>query len=312
MSRLPAGAPASAAESAATTQPHRSGGAAYALLAYTIWGVAPAYFVWVGAALPFEILAHRVLWSIPLLALLLTFTAQWRVLFGLDLRTLAALFVSGALIGANWGVFIWAVDAGKILETSLGYYLNPLINVVFGVLLLRERLRLVQWMAVTLAALGVANEVWYLGSLPWYGLLLAITFALYGLVRKITGVGPVVGLAVETALIGPLALAYLIWIHTQALSVTAGGDFTLLWMLALGGLVTIVPLLCFTAAALRMPLSILGFFQYLAPTLSLLLAVFVYDEAFRAHQFVTFGLIWLALAAFSMEGWWHTSNNRRV
>lgn len=312
MNRLQAGAPASTAAHVKSAPPARTGGAVYALLAYTIWGVAPAYFVWVGAALPFEILAHRVLWSIPLLALLLTLTAQWQVLFRLDLRTLGALFVSGSLIGANWGVFIWAVDAGKILETSLGYYLNPLINVLFGVLLLRERLRVAQWLAVILAALGVSNEIWHLGALPWYGLLLAVTFALYGLVRKVTGVGPVVGLAVETALIGPLAMAYLFWIHTQALSVTANGEVTLLWMLALGGLVTVVPLLCFTAAALRMPLSILGFFQYLAPTLSLLLAVFVYGEAFRAHQFVTFGLIWLALAVFSMEGWWYASSNRRV
>ena len=275
----------------------------YALLAYTLWGFAPAYFVWVSEALPLEVLAYRVLWSIPLLALLLTLAREWRVLFGLSPRTLGALLVSGLLIGANWGTFIWAVDNERILETSLGYYLNPLINVLFGVVLLAERLRPWQWLALALAALGVANEVWTMGRLPWLGLVLAITFALYGLVRKTVAVGPVVGLALETSLMAPLAIVYLLVIHSAGAGASASGDLTMLSMLALGGAVTVAPLLCFNAAALRMPLSILGMFQYLAPTLSLLLAVWAFGEPFQAHQYVTFGLIWLALLIFSVEGW---------
>ncbi|MFK7915644.1 MAG: EamA family transporter RarD [Pseudomonadales bacterium] len=290
---------------ATTPDPNRiaPGGPMYALLAYTIWGVSPAYFVWVSQALPLEVLAYRVLWSIPLLALLLTLTRKWRILFGLPLRTLGALLLSGLLIGANWGTFIWAVDNQRILETSLGYYLNPLINVLFGVVLLAERLRPWQWLALTLAALGVANEVWALGHVPWIALVLAITFALYGLVRKTVAVGPVVGLALETSLMAPLAIGYLLVIHNAGQGALAHGNVDLVAMLALGGAVTVAPLLCFNAAALRMPLSILGMFQYLAPTLSLLLAVFAFGEPFRSHQYLTFGLIWLALLIFSVEGW---------
>lgn len=282
------------------------GGALYALLAYGIWGVAPVYFVWVGDALPFEVLAHRVLWSVPLLLLLLSFTRQWPAMFALSRRAVGALLVSGLLIAANWGTFIWAVDQQRIVETSLGYYLNPLINVLFGVLLLGETLRRWQWLAVLLAALGVANEVWSLGAVPWVALVLAITFALYGLVRKTTAVGPIVGLTLETSLMAPLAIGYLAVLHVGGQGVVAAGDHTLLWMLALGGFVTIAPLLCFNAAALRMPLSILGVFQYLAPSLALLLAVFAFDEPFRPHQYVTFGLIWTALLIFTLEGWRHS------
>lgn len=305
-------AAAGAAAPLAADDPNRiaPGGAAYALLAYGIWGVAPIYFVWVSQALPFEVLAHRVLWSVPLLMLLLTAARQWRVLFALPLRSLAALLLSGLLIGINWGTFIWAVDNARIIETSLGYYLNPLINVLFGVVLLRERLRLWQWAAVVLAALGVGVEVLSVGALPWVSLVLAITFALYGLVRKLAQVGPVVGLTLETVLMAPLAIGYLVTIHTAGTAATSAPDLTLLGKLALGGAVTVVPLLCFNAAALRMPLSILGLFQYLAPTIALLLAVWVFAEPFRDHQYLTFGLIWLALLVFSVEGW-HNGSARR-
>ncbi|MEM1230123.1 MAG: EamA family transporter RarD [Pseudomonadota bacterium] len=278
-------------------------GPAFAIAAYTIWGIAPAYFVWVRDATAAEILSHRILWAIPLLAVLLTFARAWPALFALRGRKLAALFVSGALIAANWGIYIHAVLAERVLETSLGYYLNPLINVALGVVLLAERLRPGQWLAVAIAALAVAVELTQLGRLPWFGLSLALTFALYGYVRKVAEVGAIEGLMIETLLMAPFALGYLIWAHGQGLSATASDDPGLLARLALGGVVTVTPLLCFTAAALRMPLSVLGLFQYLAPTLALLLAVFAFREPFLPHQYLTFGLIWLALLVFTVEGW---------
>lgn len=279
------------------------GGAAFAIAAYTIWGIAPAYFVWVGDAPALEILAHRILWAVPFLVVLLTVSREWPTLLGLSRRKVLTLMGSGALIATNWGLYIYAVQAERVLETSLGYYLNPLINVALGVVLLAERLRRWQWVAVGLAALGVTNEVFHLGALPWFGLTLALTFAFYGYVRKVAGIGSIAGLMVETLFLAPFAFGYLVWAHSQGISATASGDSVLLGKLALGGLITVTPLLCFTAAALRMPLSVLGLFQYLAPTLALLLAVFAFGEPFYAHQFVTFGLIWLALAVFTVEGW---------
>ncbi len=279
------------------------GGAAFAVAAYTIWGIAPAYFVWVGDAPALEILSHRILWAVPLLMVLLTVSREWPTLLGLSRSKLLTLVGSGVLIATNWGLYIYAVQAERVLETSLGYYLNPLINVALGVVLLAERLRRWQWVAVALAALGVANEVFHLGAVPMFGLTLALTFAFYGYVRKVAGVGSVAGLMVETLVMAPFALGYLIWAHSQGLSATASGDGALLGKLALGGLITVTPLLCFTAAALRMPLSVLGLFQYLAPTLALLLAVFAFGEPFFPHQYLTFGLIWLALAVFTVEGW---------
>ena len=279
-------------------------GGVFAIAAYTIWGFAPLYFVWVGFAGPFEILSHRILWSILLLALLLTAIGRWSGLARLDRRSLAALLLSGCLIATNWGVFVWAVADAKLVQASLGYYLNPLVNVALGVVLLGERLRPLQWLAVAFAAVAVLHEVIVFGGLPWISLVLSFSFAFYGFVRKMIGIDPFVGLFVETLLVAPLAGWYLWSLQESGQASTVAGDWWPFAQLGLGGLVTIVPLLCFAAAAARMPLAILGFYQYLAPTLSLLLAVLVLDEPFVLQQLVTFALIWTALLLFSGEAWY--------
>lgn len=286
-------------------------GGAFAIAAYTVWGFAPLYFVWVGFAGPFEILSHRIFWSILLLALLLTAIGRWGSLARLDRRALGALLLSGALIATNWGVFVWAVAQEKIVQASLGYYLNPLVNVALGVVLLGERLRPLQWLAVLFAALAVVHEVIVFGGLPWISLVLSFSFAFYGFVRKSVGVDPFAGLFVETLLVAPIAGWYLWSLHAEGAASTGSGAWWPFVQLGLGGLVTIVPLLCFTIAASRMPLAILGFYQYLAPTLSLLLAILLLGEPFALKQLVTFGLIWAALLLFSGEAW-YTLRRRRT
>lgn len=279
----------------------RSNGAGFAIAAYAIWGFAPIYFVWVSFAGPFEILSHRILWSILLLSALLTALKRWPTLRQLSLRSVLALLLSGLLIAVNWGVYVWSIDQQMLVQASLGYYLNPLVNVALGVVLLRERLRPLQWLAVVIAGTAVLHEVLAFGGLPWISLVLSCSFAFYGFVRKQVGVDPFVGLFVETLLVGPLAFWYLWHLSATGTASTATDELWPLLKLALGGLVTIVPLLCFAAAAARMPLAILGLFQYLAPSIALLLAVGLFGEAFTVTQTITFALIWLALLIFSLE-----------
>lgn len=275
----------------------------YAIACYSFWGIAPLYFVWVGFAGPFEILAHRVLWSVVLLLGLISLSRGWPLLRSLSLAQYAWLALSGSLIATNWGIFVWAVAQERVLETALGYYMNPLINVLLGVLVLGERLRLVQWLAVALAAVGVAYETLQLGMVPWLGLSLAITFAIYSLVRKRVPIDPIAGLGVETLLMLPVAVIYLVWLvaYSQLPSTTADGEWVPLLQLGLGGVVTILPLLLFGAALNRLPLTVISFVQYLAPSLSLLIAVFLLGETWRPGHFITFGCIWAGIALFSAD-----------
>ena len=274
-------------------------GVLFALAAYVFWGVAPVYFKWVDFASAVEIVSHRVVWSTVLLVALLLLQRQWRALRSLTFKHLGALLVSSALIAVNWGVFVWALLNDRMLETSLGYYINPLVTALLGVGFLGERLRPLQWFCLLLAAAGVMNAVVSAGVLPWAGLSLAFSFGFYGLVRKRLGLASTVGLTVETALILPVAVIFLV--TTSVTGTVEPRTTSELALLALGGLVTIFPLLCFGAAAVRLPLSILSFFQYIAPTLTLLLAVWVYGEPFRSAQWLTFGCIWVALVLFSMD-----------
>jgi chloramphenicol-sensitive protein RarD len=278
-------------------------GILYALAGYSFWGVAPLYFVWVNFAGPFEILAHRVLWSVILLLGLMSLRRGWSVLRSLGLAQYLWFGVSGLLIATNWGIFVWAVSEQRVLETSLGYYMNPLISVLLGVLVLGERLRVLQWLAVGIAGVGVAYETLQLGMVPWLGLSLAVTFALYSLVRKRVPIDPVAGLGVETLLMLPAAALYLGWlaINPPQPSATSAGELVPLLQLGLGGAVTILPLLLFGAALNRLPLTVLSFIQFLAPTLSLLVAVFVLGEAWRPGHFITFGCIWLGVLLFSSD-----------
>ncbi|PWU31210.1 EamA family transporter RarD [Pseudomonas sp. RW407] len=288
----------------ATANPRR--GYALGLTAYVIWGLFPVYFKLLERIPALEIITHRAIWSALFGAALLLVWKHpgwWRELRD-NPRRLAVLGASGVLIASNWLVYVWAVNNGHMLEASLGYYINPLINVLLGLVVLRERLRPLQWVAVGLAALGVAQQVWQLGSLPWVSLALALTFGFYGLIRKQAPVDALPGLVVETWMLLPLAL---VWLLLFADGPSAHLDFwsspQALW-LAAAGPVTLVPLVCFNAAARHLPYATLGFLQYIAPTLVLLQAVLLFGEHLNPTRLVAFGCIWAALVVYSVDIWY--------
>jgi chloramphenicol-sensitive protein RarD len=278
-------------------------GALYAALAYGTWGVLPIYWKALAGVPLVEVLAHRVFGTVIFSALLLAALRRSSELRAAlrSPRECASLLASGALIAVNWGVFIWAVGAGRILETSLGYYLNPLVNVLLGTLFLRERLRRAQGISVALAGSGVLVMLSSHGELPWIALALAVSFGLYGLLHKLTNVRPIAALALETGALAPAALAYLLFATEPRGGALVTASDLARTLLVLAGPVTALPLLWFASAARRLRLSTLGLFQYLAPTLALLVAVFLYGEPFgRAHA-IAFVLIWSALALYSVD-----------
>jgi chloramphenicol-sensitive protein RarD len=263
----------------------------------------PIYFKAVAEIPAFEIIAHRVLWSLALLAGVLALTRNrsgWDALRA-DPALWARVGFAALLVTANWLVFVWAVNAGRVLETSLGYYINPLVSVLFAFLFLGERLRPLQLVALACAAAGVVNQVAALGQLPWVSLVLAVSFAGYGLMRKRIPLDATSGLFFETLLAAPLALGYLLWLGTGGR--LGFGSFGLRTdvLVALSGVVTAVPLVLFAAGARRLRLTTMGFLQYIAPTLTFLLAVFAYDEPFSARQGWTFALIWGGLAFYTLD-----------
>jgi chloramphenicol-sensitive protein RarD len=275
-------------------------GAVYASGAFFLWGAAPLYFRLLRGVAALEIIAHRVLWSMLFLLLLVPITGRFPAVKAAlrQRRTLAMLAISGALVASNWLTFVWAVNAGRVLETSLGYFITPQINVLMGFVFLGERLRRTQWLAVALAMAGVVNQILMLGQLPWVSLVLALTFGCYGLFRKQIPVDPLTGLLIETGIAAPVAAAYLLHLgrhHTMAF--LHGGWLTDVLLLLLG-LVTAVPLLMFAAGARRLPLATVGFLQYLAPTMTFVLAVFVFGEPLGAARITTFALIWAGIAVY--------------
>jgi chloramphenicol-sensitive protein RarD len=278
-------------------------GVVYALLAYGTWGLIPAYWKLLGSVPVPEILAHRVAGTVVFsTALLFVLGRLPEVRDALrSKRERRALAAGGILISINWGVFVWAVGAGRIVDTSLGYYLNPLVNVVLGMVLLRETLTRAQGIAVALAASGVVVMLVSRGELPWISLLLATSFGLYGLMHKLTRVRPIPALVVETTALAPLAIAYLIFAAEPAFGALRGATPLLTGLVLATGPFTALPLLWFASAARRLPLSTLGLFQYLAPTLSLLLAVFFYGEPFTPAHGAAFGLIWCALVLYTAD-----------
>lgn len=279
------------------------GGVAYALGAFGLWGAFPLYFHAVAAVPAPEVLAHRIVWSVVCVAGALGLWRQWSAVGRAlaDRRTLMALVGSALLISANWLVFIWAVAQGRVLEASLGYYITPLVSVLLGWLVLRERLRPLQWIAVALAALGVGAMLARAGALPWVSLALAATFSGYGLVRKLTAVGAMPGLFVEVLVLAPLALAYLLALGGAGSLPSAGAGMSLL--LAAAGLVTATPLILYAQAVRRLRLASVGLFQYITPTCQMLLAVFFFGETFTVTHAVAFSCIWLALALYSVSAW---------
>lgn len=286
------------APDAAARAAHRTG-LFYGLGAYGLWGLLPIYFKLFPGVGPVEVVAHRIIWSVAFLAILLaatrmvpTFTSALR-----QPRILGALSLSALLIAINWLVFIWAINDGHVLAGSLGYFLNPLVNVMIGVMFLHERLRRLQLVAVLIAAVGVA--VLAAGELQtlWISVSLALSFALYGLVRKLTPVPAAVGLAVETLVLAPPALAALFWFHAQG-TLAFGSDGLQAALLIGTGIVTSVPLMLFAGAARRLPMITLGLIQYIAPSLQFLTGYFLFGEPLSPARLASFGLIWVALALF--------------
>jgi chloramphenicol-sensitive protein RarD len=276
------------------------------LSAYLVWGLVPVFFKQIAEVPADEIIAHRVLWALAFMIAVMGFgrgfADAWRV--ARIPAQLARIALASALVISNWLVFVWGVNNGRILETSLGYFILPLFNVALGVLLLDERLRPLQWLAVLLAATGVAVEAVRIGGLPWISLVLAGTFGIYGLLRKQLPLDAASGLFLETVCMAPLALAWVVWLTISGYSHFGIGPGLLngrdLMLIAMGA-VTAIPLLLFAIAARRLPLNMMGFLQYLAPSITFLLAVLVYDEPLDLNRTLAFATIWLGLAVYSAD-----------
>ncbi|MGA0200097.1 MAG: EamA family transporter RarD [Prochlorotrichaceae cyanobacterium] len=274
-------------------------GLLYGFLAYGSWGILPIYWKLLSSVTALEVLCHRMIWSTLFLLLVLGIRKELRSFFSLFQSPRLLLFLLGTatLLACNWGTYIYAVNIDRVVETSLGYFMTPLLNILLGCLVLRERLSRLQGIAVGLAVLGVANFIWGFGAVPWFALILASSFAFYGLCRKLIPVSPLCGITIETLLLAPFAL---LWLGLQPDNAFGSGvEITLL--LCLAGVVTSLPLFCFNTAAKLLPLSTLGFLQYLAPSLQLLLGIFLYGEPFTRTHFVSFGLIWTALGLYTVH-----------
>ncbi|AXQ31856.1 EamA family transporter RarD [Solimonas sp. K1W22B-7] len=279
-------------------------GLAAALGAYLIWGLFPLYWKLLATVPAVQTMAHRTVWCALLVALWLGFREGYGWLRELPRRTVGMLLISALLIACNWWLYIWAVTAGHIVETSLGYFINPLLSVLLGVFVLRERLRPLQWLAVAIAAIGVIYMTLQAGRLPWIALAIAASFGGYGLWRKLMPVSAVQGLAVESGLLFLPALIALLWFEHKGSGTFGHHGLHTDLLLAFGGFVTALPLVWFAYGARRIPLSTVGLLQYITPTLQLMCGVLVFHEPFLPMHWVGFGLIWSALAVYAMEGLW--------
>lgn len=277
----------------------------YGLSAYCLWGILPVYWKLLEGVSAFEILANRFIWSAVFVFLLLVFTNKLSV-FAEESRFIFSTFknactmiLAAVIISFNWGIFIWAVESGRIVESSMGYYINPLVSILFGMLFLKERLNTLQIIAVLCAFIGIVIMIVKNGSLPWVSVSLAITFASYGLLKKIIPVSALTSIMWETILITPIALGYLYYLASNNICTYQSGDMLSISLLMGAGIVTATPLLLFTSGAKLLPLKIVGFLQYISPTISLFLGVFVYGETFTATHLLAFSCIWLGLIFFT-------------
>lgn len=279
----------------------------YGLSAYIVWGILPLYWRLMEDVPASEVLAHRIIWSFVLVFLITIVTGNyaklkkdWKFLT-LHPKQLAALFSAAAMISINWLLYIWAVNTDRVLETSLGYYINPLLSVLLGVFVLKERLNVWQNLSFLLALGGVIIATVHYGHMPWVSLWLASSFALYGLIKKVVQIDPISGLTIETLCITPFALAYVIWLLFSGTAHFGLESLSTSLLLIGAGAATVFPLLWFARAAQEISLSTLGFIQYLAPTITLFLGIFVFKEPFTIWHFMSFFLIWIALALFSLS-----------
>lgn len=273
----------------------------YGILAFVIWGLAPIYFKALDDVSALEILAHRVAWSVPVVLLIM-----WVIKrpFPRDMlqdkKTITILIATSILISGNWLAFTWAVTNERVLETSLGYFINPLFSVALGIVFFKEKLTLWSKIALVLATLGVLYRIFSLGSLPWISLWLAFSFGIYGLLRKQVNIGPLQGLLVETLIVLPFTAGYIIYLWYTETGAFLYTSVRIDWLLLAGGIITTVPLALFSAGARMLPLNTIGFMQYLAPTLTFLLAVFAFKETFNTDLLITFTLIWAGLIVYTI------------
>ncbi|GAB4569347.1 MAG: EamA family transporter RarD [Rhizobacter sp.] len=285
-----------------------STGAIYAALAFAAWGIFPLYFRQIAHVPSGEILIHRIVWSLVFVVIALSLRRQWGWLKPVlrQPKVLAAFTASALLLSVNWLTYIWAVNNGHVIDASLGYFINPLVNVLLGYTVLHERLRRMQWVALGLAAAGVLWLTVQAGHLPWIALALAGSFGLYGLLRKVATLGALEGLTLETLLLAPIAAVVLgVWMFNGSSTFPAPDATTNFWLIAAGP-ITAIPLLLFAAGARRISLTTLGLLQYIGPTIQLALGLWLFHEPFSAARLLGFALIWLALALYSAEGWWRS------
>ena len=278
--------------------------------AFLLWGIFPLYLKSLKAIPPLEILSHRVFWSFMMLALVLTIRHQWGWINAIkkNPRITAAFVASASMLAINWVVYIWAINHDRIVDASLGYFIAPLFNVLFGVML-GERLRLGQWISVTIATTGVAWLTISAGQLPWIGLTLAFTFGLYGLLRKTASLGALEGLTLETLVMLPLSALFLLLPESGSSHAFVNTGINTSLLLIAAGPVTAIPLLLFAYGARRIPLSLVGILQYIGPTIQLLLGLYLYNEAFSSTKLIGYGLIWCALGLYSIESLWQAWRN---
>ena len=281
------------------------GGVLYATLAYVAWGLFPLYFHVITGVAALEIVAHRTLWSLVFLLGVLLVRRHGRWLFDVlrQPRVIGAFVLSALLLSSNWVTYVWAISAGHVLDSSLGYFMLPLVNVAIGFFVLHERPRRAQWVAVACAAAGVLWLALQAGHPPWIALTLALTFGFYGLLRKIAALGALEGLALETVLLSPLAIGALLYFNGPHWAAVFHPDVATRWLLIGAGPLTALPLLLFAAGARRIPLTTLGVLQYISPTLQFALGVWLFHEAFAPARMLGFGLIWVALLIYSVDSW---------
>jgi len=275
------------------------------LAAYAMWGFFPIYWKLLHEVPALQVIGHRISWSFILLIAVILFTKQWQKFRSVALvpKVIGIYALAGVLLSINWLVYVWGVNSGFIVETSLGYFINPLISVLLGVLFLRERLRTMQWVAVGLAAAGVIYLTFTYGRPPWIALSLAFSFGIYGFVKKMAPLGSLYGLTLETALVSPLALIYLLFVQFAGTGAFLHQGSLTDFLLIGTGAVTSIPLLMFASAARQIPLTMIGILQYIAPTLQFLIGVFLYHEPFDQSRLVGFSLVWLALMVFWVENY---------
>lgn len=281
----------------------KTAGVICAVVAYTLWGILPVYWKLLDSVFSIEILSNRIVWAFVFTVIIIAVTKQWDELkrIAKDKKQMFYIFIASVLISINWGLYIWAVNSGKIVDASLGYYINPLLAVVLGVLIFKEKLSYWTGAALAIASIGVIIKTVQYGKIPWISLGLAISFALYGAIKKSVKANSIVGLTLETAIVTPVAAAYIVSRHVTGLGAFETEGTLVILLLIGAGAVTAIPLLLFASGAKRLPLSLIGFTQYISPTISLIIGIFMYHEGFTAVDTIGFCFIWGALAIYSFS-----------